>query len=157
MKAQLKKYIVLGKVIMLMFGLVIFGSSSAVAQIDTSSNKLHQNQLPPAKPNPQTNPNPNPNQQPTHVNPNPNANPAYPATPQKVPMDTLKNSRKHIPPDNGSSNPNPGQQKLTGEQLKAIVGKDTKVGVDPNGNQLYKEPGGRTYFVNEEGTKVYVK
>jgi hypothetical protein len=153
MKPQSKKHN--EKTIALIFVLIIFGFTSAIAQIDTSQNQIHQNQMPPAKPNPQTNPNPDPNQQPTKINPNPNQ--TFPTTPQKIPMDTPKNVQKHYPPDNGNSNPSPGHHALTETQLKMIVGNDAKVGVDANGNQLYRESGGRTYWVNDEGTKLYVK
>lgn len=148
------KNMALQKMMLLLFAFLML-SLFAVAQIDTGKSPIHQNQMPPVKPNPQTNPNPDPNQQPTKINPNPNPN--YPGAIQKVPMDTAKNIQKHYPPDNGYSNPNPGQHKLTDAQLKTIVGKDEKVGMDPNGNQLYKEAGGRTYWVNDEGAKVFVK
>ena len=155
MKTQSEKNAGLRKVIALGLAMIVVSFTSALAQVDTSNNQIHQNQMPPVKPNPQTNPNPDPNQQPTKTNPNPNQ--TFPTTPEKMPMDTPKNIQKHYPPDNGNANPNPGQRKLTEAQLKTIVGKDAKVGVDANGNQLYKEPGGRTYYVNDEGTKVYVK
>src|ERR1051326_737433 len=154
MKSQSNKNVNVPGMALLLVALIFFVFSSAMAQIDTSQNQIHQNQMPPAKPNQQTNPNPDPNQQPTKVNPNPNK--TFPTTPEKAPMDTARNRQKQIPPGTGTP-PNPGYHQLTPEQLKIIVGNDAKAGVDESGHQLYQEAGGRKYWVNDEGTKVYIK
>ena len=133
--------------ISLVIGMVLLGFVSAFAQMDTSAqaypykaNNIHQvPQLPTSN----------------QISPQTGA-PAYPATPESIPMDTVK--KNHLLAKFRLSDPTPASTyKLTEAQIKILVGKDTPVGRDAHGHQLYKDSGRMIYYVGDGGTKVYVR
>ncbi len=84
------------------------------------------------------------------------ANSTSPATPETMPMDTLKTLKKFTPAGT-TGDREINQPKLTDEQLKAITGNDHQEGKDITGHLLYKSKDGRLYYVEDDGAKVYVK
>lgn len=135
----------MNKATLLLIGMILLGFASAFAQVDTAG------QAHPAKPRTIQQPPQLP--APTQSNPQ-TGKQAYPATPQSMPMDTLKKNHpasRTSPADPGTPN------KLTEAQIRILVGKDTPVGTDSRGRQLYKDSTRMIYYVSEGGTKVYVK
>ena len=134
------------KATLLLIGMMFLGFASAVAQVDTAGqvhpkqNTIHQPPQPatPTRSNPQA-----PTQE-------------YPATPQSMPMDTLK--KNHPVGKTAPVDPNTTiQNKLTEAQIKILVGKDLPVGRDVHGHQLYKDSTRMIYYVSDGGTKIYVR
>ena len=147
MKMNFTKREQINKTTFLLLGMMFLGFASARAQVDTAgqihptkTNSIHQQpQAPtPTQSNPQT---------PTQ---------AYPASPQSMPMDTLK--KNHGIGTTHPADPNTAAPtKLTEAQIKILVGKDMPVGRDVHGHQLYKDSTRMIYYVADGGTKVYVK
>lgn len=145
MEIQLRAREDIRKSTLLLFGMIFLGFASAIAQVDTTA-QVHR-----SKPNTIHQPS-----SPLTTGSNPQTSPqAYPATPQSVPMDTLKKNhwliRKSEDPDAHVP------YKLTDAQKRILVGSDVPVGSDNQGHQLYKDSGRMIYYVSDGGTKVYVK